>query len=221
MQPNKAQVAELLKNPIVQAWVTEFQKNQSAWGPKLNNCKYCGWPHRDTAPCGMGATFGQVTLGSSTYWISAGEVEFMLSFVAGLANYGHHWKREIFFDVVDDAVVVTHLEEYNNTPQIYKWVISLNEWETITAEMRRRAGKALALTPESALKEDRARVLEGAARCCEKIAEERFAENGNTETDTGESYYDGHNRDEYETRDEEDNSCAAAIRSMAAEMRKP
>ena len=70
-----------------------------------------------------------------------------------------------------------------------------------------------------ALKEHDAKVLESAARCCEKIAYERFAEYGTTEWDTGAGYYTGLDSEERDTRDEEDNSCADAIRRMAESLR--
>ncbi len=73
----------------------------------------------------------------------------------------------------------------------------------------------------AALKEHDAKVLESAAGFCEKIAEERFAENGTTEYDTNATYYEGSSGDEYEMRDEEDIACADAIRRMAEERRKP
>ena len=92
---------------------------------------------------------------------------------------------------------------------------------TGTAKAEWILNKALALTPESALKEHDAKVLESAARCCEKIAYERFAEYGTTETDTGAGYYTGLDSEERDIRDEEDNACADAIRRMAEERRKP
>ena len=72
----------------------------------------------------------------------------------------------------------------------------------------------------AALKEHDAKVLESAARCCEKIAYERFAEYGSTEADTGATYYTGNDTDDHETRDDEDSVCATAIRRMAEERRK-
>jgi len=58
--------------------------------------------------------------------------------------------------------------------------------------------------------------LEEAARACEKLAEERFNDHGTREPDTGACYYGGRIEEEYQTRDEEDNECAKAIRALAA-----
>jgi hypothetical protein len=56
---------------------------------------------------------------------------------------------------------------------------------------------------------------EACAKVCENRAEERFVEFGVIETDTGAGYYDGKAADEHESRDEEDESCAAAIRARS------
>lgn len=56
---------------------------------------------------------------------------------------------------------------------------------------------------------------EACARLCEKMAEARFADYGTREHDTGASYYRGRASEEYEARDEENNNCAAAIRSRS------
>ena len=56
---------------------------------------------------------------------------------------------------------------------------------------------------------------EACARLCEKMAEARFADYGTREHDTGASYYRGLASEEYEARDEENNNCAAAIRSRS------
>lgn len=61
---------------------------------------------------------------------------------------------------------------------------------------------------ESALDE-----RERCAKICEKSSEERFAENGTTETDTGAGYYVGPSADSYEAQDEECESIAAEIRA--------
>lgn len=58
--------------------------------------------------------------------------------------------------------------------------------------------------------------LEEAARACEKLAEERFNDHGIREPDTGACYYGGRVEEEYQTRDEEDDECAKAIRALAA-----
>lgn len=58
----------------------------------------------------------------------------------------------------------------------------------------------------------RAEERERCARIVERRAEERFDEHGTREHDTNACYYTGLNADEYETRDMEDEDCAAAIR---------
>jgi hypothetical protein len=64
---------------------------------------------------------------------------------------------------------------------------------------------------DQAIKDER----EACAKVCENRAEERFFEFGVIETDTGAGYYDGKAADEHESRDEEDESCAAAIRARS------
>ena len=58
--------------------------------------------------------------------------------------------------------------------------------------------------------------LEEAARACEKLAEDRFNDHGTREPDTGACYCGGRIEEEYQTRDEEDDECAKAIRALAA-----
>ena len=60
---------------------------------------------------------------------------------------------------------------------------------------------------------------EACALVCERIADERFHEHGTYEPDTNASYYGGGLADEYELRDEEDNSCATAIRARSVPIR--
>lgn len=60
----------------------------------------------------------------------------------------------------------------------------------------------------------RAAGLEEAAKACEKRAEERFSEYGTREPDTNAGYYGGRSGEIYESMDEEDEFCAAAIRAM-------
>jgi len=55
---------------------------------------------------------------------------------------------------------------------------------------------------------------EECARLCERIRDERFAEFGITESDTNASYYPAARAD-LETRDEEDEDLAIAIRARA------
>lgn len=74
----------------------------------------------------------------------------------------------------------------------------------------------------SRLAEDvRLKTLETAARACEKLAEERFNDHGTREPDTGACYYGGRVEEEYQTRDEEDDECAQAIRALASMATSP
>ncbi len=54
---------------------------------------------------------------------------------------------------------------------------------------------------------------ERCAKVCETRAERRFDEYGYVEPDTNATYYNGVDADEYQTRDEEDEDCAKAIRA--------
>lgn len=119
------------QNPRVLAWINAYQKEV------YKECPSCKWPHSPNVMCGMGATFGCVRLGGNTYYIDASNVEFMLGFVEKLGP-GFHWKDEIFFDVKNDAVTVTHLESYNNTPQLKRWTIPVNEWQSIVEFVQSR-----------------------------------------------------------------------------------
>ena len=134
MQPNREQVAELKKNSIVAAWIEAHQKDK--WhmpgdADKHADCRVCGWPHNKHVMCGMGATFGFVRLGRHTFSIDASNVGYMLHFVGQLGGRGFHWRNETFFDVRDGQVVVTYLENFNNTPQLKTWTIPPLEWQSI------------------------------------------------------------------------------------------
>ncbi|MCR4297523.1 MAG: hypothetical protein NUV75_02035 [Gallionella sp.] len=59
-----------------------------------------------------------------------------------------------------------------------------------------------------------AETRERCAKVCEKRAYERFGEFGTTEYDTGATYYEGKAGEIYESMDEEDDDCAAAIRAL-------
>ena len=135
MQPNREQVAELKKNPVVAAWIEAHQKDK--WhmpgdSDRHADCRICGWPHDKHVQCGMGATFGFVQLGRHPFSIDASNVEYMLHFTEQLAQgRGFHWRDETFFGVKDGKVVVTYLESFNNSPQLKTWTIPLNEWRSI------------------------------------------------------------------------------------------
>ena len=93
-------------------------------------------------------------------------------------------------------------------------------WDGHSTDEKYARLNALTATESTAEAHDqriRDEVLEKAAKCCEAIAEERFRANGTYEDDTGAGYYSGVLEDEYQTRDEEDDVCAAAIRSMKGE----
>jgi hypothetical protein len=118
----------LRQNSVVQAWIAAYQNTLRHPYP---DCQWCGWPHAEVLLCGSGSTFGCVRLGGTTYYIDMGNVEFMLSFVNKLGP-GFHWKNEIFFNVEDGNVVVSHIEPFNNCPHVKKWTIPLAEWQSIT-----------------------------------------------------------------------------------------
>lgn len=58
------------------------------------------------------------------------------------------------------------------------------------------------------------RLIERAAKACERRKHERFEENGTTEEDTNASYYTGIDAESYEAKDEECEACALAIRAL-------
>lgn len=148
MQPDRSQVVELLKNPILRAWIDDYQTaNAFAFekkGKKYPNCRDCGWPHNVHTRCGMGATFGSVRLGGDSYYIDASNVEFMLGFVTKLSENGFHWKNGIYFDVRDGNVVVTSLWQFNGHPQVRRWTIPLREWQSITGFVQTRSAISMA-----------------------------------------------------------------------------
>lgn len=73
-----------------------------------------------------------------------------------------------------------------------------------------------ATSPPSATTPTRDAIIEQCARACEKLAERRFDEYGLREHDTNATYYTGSAAGEYDTRDEEDADCAAAVRALKA-----
>lgn len=58
------------------------------------------------------------------------------------------------------------------------------------------------------------RTVERCARICERRHEKRFEDFGIREPDTNATYYSGSDADENDIRDDEDDSCAAAIRAL-------
>lgn len=74
----------------------------------------------------------------------------------------------------------------------------------------RRLARAFHAAEQRAREEER----EACAKVCERRAEERFTQHGIREPDTGAEYYKGRTAEEYETRDEEANDCAAEIRAL-------
>lgn len=68
-----------------------------------------------------------------------------------------------------------------------------------------------------ALQEVSGKTLEQAVRACEKIAAARFAEHGIKEWDTGATYYSGRAAEQYESQDEENADCVAAIHALKAD----
>ena len=80
------------------------------------------------------------------------------------------------------------------------------------AEWDIQANKHIAtLTAAIAMLHEQETTVRNCADICKRIAEKRFEEFGITESDTGASYYSKRVSEEYETRDEEDDNCAAAI----------
>ncbi len=134
MQPNKEQVANLRKNPMVQHWIAEFQKG--AWFPEsYPECPYCGWPHNSHILCGMGATFGKLTIGRDTYSVDASNVEYFVKF-RDQPMRGFHWRDDVFFERLPDGTVeVRWFTQYNNTPQPEIWRIAPAEWASIVCSV--------------------------------------------------------------------------------------
>jgi hypothetical protein len=123
-------------NPLVKQWIKNHQDFNMRINPILgkphSECTGCGWPHDKHLMCGMGSEFGQVRLGDDTYYIDSSNVNYMVKFVEKLGSNSFHWKNEIFFKVEGGNVEVTHLRNYNNSPQVITWSIPLAEWESIS-----------------------------------------------------------------------------------------
>ncbi len=92
-----------------------------------------------------------------------------------------------------------------NTEPTYGEYVLRKQYEILLAYAAAQAVRA---------NEARATMKEECARTCVRRSEDRFSDYGVTEPDTNASYYAGSQADEYETRDEEDESCAAAIRAL-------
>ena len=139
MQPDIEKVAELLKHPMVQAWIDEWTK-AAPYRKRHADCRRCGWPHYKHMLCGAGATFGSFRLGNHTYSVDASNVEWSICLFESLGSFGFHWKNDIFFDVKDGVVVVTYWTPYNNCPNQKQWNIPLLEWKSIADFIERKRG---------------------------------------------------------------------------------
>ncbi len=88
--------------------------------------------------------------------------------------------------------------------------LSRQEADVIAARLEEAASALSRIEAET-----EARVLEMAAKVCERRAENRFNEYGTREPDTGATYYGGRMGEELTARDEEDEDCAKAIRALS------
>jgi hypothetical protein len=125
---NNKYPTNLRNHPMVQAWVSTYKKGINR---ENKDCKTCGFPHSEQLLCGMGATFGTLTLGTDRYSVDTSNVEYFVQLCSAVGEDGFHWKRDIFFRRLDGCVVVTYYEKYGNTPRKRTWRIPVIEWESI------------------------------------------------------------------------------------------
>lgn len=139
MHPTKSEVARLMENPTVKAWIAEYTDYK---GRPYPNCPACGWPHAPSVGCGIGAQFGTAFLGGHVFGIDASNVEYMLDLVSKFGSLGFHWRNETFFDVKGSNVVVTYLDDYNGSANLRRWEIPLDEWKSIADFIASKADTA-------------------------------------------------------------------------------
>lgn len=133
----------LRNNPMVQAWISNYKKVNNC---NNDDCDRCGFPHSPHVLCGWGAIFGILTIGGDRYYVDTSNVNSFVQFNNGIKR-GFHWKNDIFFNRLDNSVVVTYYEKYNNSPQKRTWVIPLNEWESIVKAVSHDAAITEMTTP--------------------------------------------------------------------------
>ena len=125
---------KLRNDPMVNAWITEYQKDK--WN-RYHDCRHCGWPHSPNLMCGS-ATFGHLTLGRERYAISWSNVVWFHDFMSKTlgVGWGFHWRDETYFKRDDKGgVEVKYIESFNNHPQVRGWRIPPNEWASIVCSV--------------------------------------------------------------------------------------
>lgn len=183
--------------------------------------------HKGVAPAAGIKTWreriqGKFPNAESEYWPGALRVSYMEDEIADLRAALLHAHAAIYAGVADPAAPQPSAEPapaaVSRALEAYMAARAKHEhqFDAMTAALR-AVGTAAPAAPAVAAEAVRAAALEEAARACEKIAEERFAEYGIRESDTGATYYSGTRAEELDTRDEEDADCAAAIRALAAQ----
>src|SRR6266853_3991667 len=92
-QLNPQHAEHLRRDPMVSAWIAEYQKDEWRRHP---DCTHCGWPHTSVCGCGMGSTFGCVRLGGQMVYVDTSNVHYLRGFMDGLGALGFHWRNEVF-----------------------------------------------------------------------------------------------------------------------------
>lgn len=116
----------LRENEIVKEWIRNYHVGKEF----IPNCKRCGWPHRENLLCCIGSYFGEVTLGTHTFYIDSSNVEFMLGFVTHF-NKKYHRIGDLYFRAVNGDIHITHMETYNNCPRPVTHAISKTLWDSM------------------------------------------------------------------------------------------
>ena len=86
--------------------------------------------------CGWGATFGDAEIGNHLFSVDSSNVDFFVHFVNELPKLGFHWRDGIYTRRDGDCVVMSHIDSYNNTPQLKQWEIPVNEFASIMCAAR-------------------------------------------------------------------------------------
>lgn len=102
----------LRQHETVRAWISSFQ-HASGGAYTYPDCQRCGWPHSPSAACGLGSSFGRLSLGGRVYYVCAGTVEWFVSFVEALPALGFHWRDEWFVRRDGSDVVLSAVEGDN------------------------------------------------------------------------------------------------------------
>lgn len=125
-----ADLKPLRHHPMVEAWITFYQRLEHQ---KHEDCNKCGFPHSKHLLCGRGSTFGELLIGKHRYFVDASNVESFIVFrEKTCADEAFHWRDDIFFSKsVDGGVKVTFYTPFNNNPHKHVWNIPDEEWKSI------------------------------------------------------------------------------------------